>query len=134
MRHDSSTPGDYFLYIISVHSNSHIYKTPLAITVQLLTKVINILFSFITARQTKLWEGNGFTAVCLSTVVGSEYSCSRVGTHPQQVLTPWIHVPGMLRDTVGKRVVSILLECFLVSNIVSFTDTNLFTRKSQSIS
>ena len=36
---------------------------------------------------------------------------------------PRLHGPGILRDTVEKRAVRILLECFLVSISVSITFT-----------
>ena len=64
--------------------------------------------------QMKLGEGNVFTGVCLFTgkrggyVQWGVYSPLGVDTHPS-----WIH--GIIRDTVNKQEVCILLECFLAS-------------------
>ena len=38
------------------------------------------------------------------------------GRHPRGQTTPWADTPGVLRDTVNKRVVCIILECILVSS------------------
>ena len=74
-----------------------------------------------------LREGNVFTGVCLSTGVGG-YLWSHVLSRGCGYL--WNQVPSMTgvgnhhhpssehgipRDTVGKRAVHILLECFLVT-------------------
>ena len=56
----------------------------------------------------------------------------RAGTHPPQkwVLTPWIQ--GVLRDTVDKWVVCILLECFLIV-VSSRVSMELWTNVHQDI-
>ena len=66
--------------------------------------------------QAKLREGSVFTGVCLST------GClSRGGGYVRGwvVPPPRYMGPGILRDTVEKRVVRILLECFLVMRVFS---------------
>ena len=69
-----------------------------------------------TVRGGFLWihvlSGRGIsgTMSLLGVMVSAQGVCmfKGVGTHP-----PWIHGPAILRDMVDKRVVHILLECFL---------------------
>ena len=93
----------------------------------------------ITARRRSLWQGNVFTPVCLFTL-GSLYDVT-------SCLTAWSHVPskavsvsgpmfllgglppegvGQTLPRTGKRVVRILLECFLVSRSIFFKIPRFF--------
>ena len=67
--------------------------------------------------QVKLWEGNVFTGICLSTggwevltPQGGYSPHPQVGIHPH----PKICGPGILRDKDDKLAARILLDCFLV--------------------
>ena len=60
--------------------------------------------AYIYRPQTKLREGNVFTGVCLPTKGEGGYSTP----HPPRYMGH-----GILWDTVDKRSVRILLECFL---------------------
>ena len=102
----------------------------------------NLLGSVITARKRSLGQGNVFTRMCHSIHRGEEVCLGRVylkgglppgGLDPGELgRPPEIH--EILRDTVNKRAVRILLECFLVPNkntfsahVWSFLSKNVYT-------
>ena len=71
--------------------------------------------------QLLLREGNVFTSVC-------QEFCSHVIPSPRQTPT-WADTPSLwiLRDTVNKRAVRILLECILVLFVFTQTGPGLLT-------
>ena len=80
----------------------------------------------ITAHKRSVGQGNVFTGVCLSTRGSAQTPECR---HPSGGRPPWCRPPpleihGILRETVNKRAVRILLECILVCIYVYFL-TNL---------
>ena len=101
-----------FTYIINSNSNYNCNYTTEWVAWILLSLYPSI--NFVTARKRSLGQGYVFTAVCHSVHRG-EGDLSNCP--PMQTPTPEIH--GILRDTINKRAVPILLECILVAVVVA---------------